>query len=144
MRAYLRLWDLLQRMDGAFEDALATERDRRDPTDGHDGQDGDEGWASDDAAYRGDPYLGELRQEERNRVDFERQIDHEVEQRVQDDVRYPGRGEVLDRHAWTRRIDHLAERRRHRLPRPPDPRAPHDPLDGVDTSHIRPTIIVDV
>ncbi|MFI7226269.1 hypothetical protein ACIBO5_23890 [Nonomuraea angiospora] len=111
MRAYLRLWDLLQRMDGAFEaaleDALATERDRPDLTGGHDGQDDDEGWASDDAAYYGDPYLGELRQEERNRVDFERTPTSP-------------------------------------LPRPPDPRAPHGPLDGVDTSHIRPTIIVDV
>ncbi|MEV6037475.1 hypothetical protein AB0L65_40435 [Nonomuraea sp. NPDC052116] len=33
-----------------------------------------------------------------------------MEQRIQDDVRYPGRGEVPDWHAWARRIDHLAER----------------------------------
>ncbi|MET7339229.1 hypothetical protein [Nonomuraea sp. NPDC005650] len=115
VRAFLRLWDLLQKMDGtfeaAFEAALAAERDRPDPADGQD--DDEEGWASDDAAYYGDPYLGELRrlrQDERDRVDFARQIDYEVEQRVRDDERYPGRGEVLDWHAWASRIEGLAHK----------------------------------
>ncbi|MFI7704651.1 hypothetical protein [Nonomuraea sp. NPDC049480] len=117
VRAYLRLWDLLQQMDGAFEaaleDALAAERDRPDPAGGHDDSGDDEGWVSDDAAYYGDPYLGELRrlrQDERDRVDFARQIDYEVEQRVRDDERYPGRGEVLDWHAWATRIEGLAHK----------------------------------
>ncbi|MFI7455493.1 type II toxin-antitoxin system Phd/YefM family antitoxin [Nonomuraea sp. NPDC049714] len=112
VRAYLRLWDLLQQMDGAFEaaleDALAAERDRADPAEGADDE---ERWASDDAVYYGDPYLGELRrlrQEERARLDFARQIDQEVESHVEADVRYPGRGEVLDWHAWASRIDKLA------------------------------------
>lgn len=33
-----------------------------------------------------------------------------MEQRVRDDERYPGRGEVLDWHAWASRIEGLAHK----------------------------------
>ncbi|WP_214417051.1 type II toxin-antitoxin system prevent-host-death family antitoxin [Sphaerisporangium fuscum] len=108
-RAYLRVWEALDRLasdfrnavDQAVEAELAAERDQ--PT----VDDPDEDWVYEQRQAGYLNQVNRLRDEEEPRRAFARDIEARVAELTRADARHPGQGEALDWHGWIQRIEQL-------------------------------------
>lgn len=107
-RAYLRVWQSLDQVAAGFysavdtevELALAEERDRP----GSAGPDEDDTYEEPAFLKR----IQQLRDQEADRLDFARRVEHRVEELMRADPRHPGHGPALDWTGWVQRIEKLA------------------------------------